>query len=426
MLVYVIDQNNQPLMPTKRAGKVYRLLRDKKAKVVRKEPFTIKLLYETKTNIVQDLTLGVDTGSSKIGCAVVDEKQNVLYLSEVEVRNDITKKMDRRRTCRRDKRNRKTRYRKSRFSNRKNSIKKDRYNPTLRSKFDSHVREIEFIKSILPIKLLVLEAGSFDTQKLKNPNVSGWGYQKGINYGFANARAHALDRDNYTCQICGAKNTRLEVHHIKYRSQGGSDDLENLITLCEDCHHNLHKGKIELKVKGKKKSSLKDATQMSVIRSMLLKHYSGAIETFGYVTKANREPSNLSKEHYNDAITIACGCVPEVKILSYLYKKKHVSKGDYQLTKGTRGQIKIPTGKIGGFRKFDKVKYCGLELFIKGRMTKGNQAILMDVNGTTVDCRSYGGNKVPNMKRLTKIQARNGVLCTREIITVEADIISID
>ena len=414
MLVYVLDINGHPLMPTKRFGKVRRMLRDGQAKVVSREPFTIKLLYETKTNVVQDLTLGVDTGSSKIGCAVVDEKQNILYLSEVEIRNDIKTKMDRRRMYRRDRRNRKTRYRKARFLNRCNSTKKGRYSPTLMSKFDSHVREIELIKSILPIKNIVLEVGQFDTHKLKNPNVRGWGYQKGINYGFANARAHALDRDNYTCQHCGAKNTRLEVHHIKYRSQGGSDDLDNLITLCEKCHHDLHKGKIELKIKGKKKSSLKHATQMSVIRCMLLKRYPEAIETFGYVTKANREPSNLSKEHYNDAITIACGCVPDVKILSYLYKKKHVAKGDYQLTKGVRGEIKIPTGKIGGFRKFDKVEYCGLELFIKGRMTKGNQAVLMDINSSTVDCRLYGGNKVPNMKRLIKIQARNGVLCIKE------------
>ena len=413
MLVYVLDINGHPLMPTKRFGKVRRMLRDGQAKVVSREPFTIKLLYETKTNIIQDLTLGVDTGSSKIGCAVVDEKQNVLYLSEVEIRNDITKKMDRRRASRKNRRNRKNRYRKARFLNRKNSIKKDRYNPTLKSKFDSHVREIEFIKSILPIKLLVLETGSFDTHKLKNPNVSGWGYQKGTNYGFANARAHALDRDNYTCQHCGARHTRLEVHHIVFRSQGGSDDLDNLITLCEDCHHNLHKGKVKLKVKCKKKSSLKHATQMSVIRSMLLKHYPDAIETFGYVTKANRESSNLGKEHYNDAITIACGCVPDVKILSYLYKKKHVSKGDYQLTKGVRGEIKIPTGKIGGFRKFDKVSYFGKEYFIKGRMSSG-YAFLMDIDGSKADFSNMPkGYKTPKLLNLIRISARSSTLCMK-------------
>ena len=413
MLVYVLDINGHPLMPTKRFGKVRRMLRDGRAKVISREPFTIRLLYDIENPVVQNLTLGVDTGSSKIGCAVVNEKQNVLYLSEVEIRNDITKKMDKRRSFRQNRRSRKTRYRKARFLNRKNSTKKDRYSPTLKSKFDSHVREIEFIKSILPIKNIVLEVGQFDTHKLKNPNVRGWGYQRGINYGFANSRAHALDRDNYTCQHCGAKNTRLEVHHIIFRSQGGSDDLDNLITLCERCHNNLHNGKIVLKIKSKKKLLLKHASQMNVIRCMLLKHYPEAIETFGYVTKANREQSNLSKEHYNDAITIACGCVPEVKILSYLYKKKHVSKGDYQLTKGVRGEIKIPTDKIQGFRKFDKVEYLSKEYFIKGRMSSG-YAVLMDIDGGKADFSNMPkGYKTPKLLNLNRISARSSTLCMK-------------
>lgn len=413
MFVYVLSIDDRPLMPTKRFGKVRRMLRDGQAKVVRREPFTIKLLYESKTNVVQDLTLGVDTGSSKIGCAVVNEKQEVLYLSEVEIRNDIKKKMTNRKNCRKNRRSRKTRYRKPRFKNRKNSKKKGRYSPTLKSKFDSHVREIEFIKKLLPIKHLVLETAIFDTHRLKNPDVKGWGYQKGINYGYANARAHALDRDNYTCQCCGAKKVRLEVHHIHFRRHGGSNDLENLITLCEDCHKKIHKGEIELKKKGKKKKALNHASQMNVIRSMLLKHYPEAIETFGYVTKANREQSKLSKEHYNDAITIACGCVPEPKIFSYLYKKRHVSKGDYQLCKGNRGEVKIPTGKILGFKKFDKVEYLGKEYFIKGRMSTGF-ATLMNIDGSTVKFDSMPrGYRIPKLSNLIKISARSTTLCVK-------------
>ena len=412
-VVYVLNINGHPLMPTKRFGKVRKMLRDGLAKVVRREPFTIKLLYEPKTNVVQDLTLGVDTGSSKMGCAVVNEKQEVLYLSEVEIRNDIKKKMTTRRNCRRNRRSRKTRYRKPRFLNRKNSKKKGRYSPTLRSKFNSHVREIEFIKKILPIKNLILETASFDTHKLKDPNVRGWGYQKGTNYGFANSRAHALDRDKYACQYCGAKNTRLEVHHIVFRSQGGSDDLDNLITLCKKCHHDLHKGEIKLRAKRKKKLSLKHATQMSTIRCMLLRHYPKAIETFGYVTKANREQSKLNKEHYNDAITIACGCIPEPKVLSYLYRKKHVSKGDYQLCKGSRGEIKIPTGKICRFRKFDKVKYLGKEYFIKGRMSTGF-VTLMDIRGNKIDFSNMPkGYKTPKLANCKRIAARKATLYTR-------------
>lgn len=77
-LTHVLDKNGQPLMPTQRCGKVYRLLKSGKAKAVQREPFTIKLLYEPETHIVQDLTLGVDTGSSKIGTAVVDSNKKCL------------------------------------------------------------------------------------------------------------------------------------------------------------------------------------------------------------------------------------------------------------------------------------------------------------------------------------------------------------
>lgn len=111
--------------------------------------------------------LGVDTGSSKIGCAVVTSKKEVLYISEVKIRNDITIKMDRRRAYRRARRTRKLRYRKARFDNRGNSIKKDRFSPTMVSKINSHIRGIEFIKSILPISTLVLETGTFDPHLLK-------------------------------------------------------------------------------------------------------------------------------------------------------------------------------------------------------------------------------------------------------------------
>lgn len=139
MVVYVLDMNGQPLMPTVRFGKVRRLLRDKKTKVVKCCPFTIRLLYEPETKVVQDIILGVDTGSKYVGVACVGNDK-VLYQSQVELRDDIKKKMDSRRTCRRSRRNRKTRYRKPRFLNRRNSIKKDRYCPTIVSKCHGHER----------------------------------------------------------------------------------------------------------------------------------------------------------------------------------------------------------------------------------------------------------------------------------------------
>ena len=415
-MVYVISIDNNPLMPTKRHGKVRRLLREKKAKVVRREPFTIKLLYKPETDTVQDCTLGIDTGSKHIGAAVVSKGQ-MLYTSEVEIKDDIKKKMDRRRDYRRNRRYRKTRYRKARFLNRGNSITTNRYSPTLVSKFNSHVREIEFIKSILPISKLVFELGKFDTHLMKNPSLNNpkirpWGYKKGTNYGFANSREHALSRDGYTCQICGAKHTRLEVHHIKYRSQGGTNDLYNLITLCESCHKKIHAGKIVIKKKIKKLPNFSSATIMTILRSMLLNKYSTAIETFGYITKENRLNLNLPKEHFIDACIIATGGF-NFSLPKEIFIKRHVTRGDYQLTKGSRSEKQIPQSKILGFRKWDKVKYLGETYFIKGRRSRGT-CELEDIYCNKVDFSHMPkGFKTPKLSNCERISARKTTLCQK-------------
>ena len=91
-MVYVLTKENKPLMPTNRHGHIRRLLKAGKAKVVRRMPFTIKLLYETP-EIVQELTLGVDTGSSVIGNAVSTNDGKIVYTSKVIIRNDIKEKL---------------------------------------------------------------------------------------------------------------------------------------------------------------------------------------------------------------------------------------------------------------------------------------------------------------------------------------------
>ncbi len=336
-MTYVISKDGQPLMPTSRCGKVYRLLKQGKAKVIKRCPFTIRLLYET-TEFTQSLTLAVDTGSGTIGTAVADEKGNIYYMSKVEVRNDITSKMTDRRKYRRSRRARHTRYRPARFSHRKNSFKKDRFSPTMISKLTTHIREIEYIKSILPITTLVLETGTFDTQLMQHkdePFNRHWGYQKGLNYGFENTKAKVLNRDNYECQCCRGKHkdSKLEVHHIIYRSQGGSDDENNLITLCHTCHKKVHNGEITLDKKGLIKGTLKYATQMNSIRLQLLKRYPDAIETFGYITKANRHNLQLPKDHHYDACVIATiGIEPVFKTKEY-FQKKVVGQPDRILSK---------------------------------------------------------------------------------------------
>ncbi len=413
MLVYVLKQNGQPFMPTERFGKVRRLLKEKKAKVVRREPFTIRLLYEPETDVVQECYCGVDTGSRHVGVAVVGNDR-VLYQSQIELRSDIKKKMDARRASRRSRRNRKTRYRKKRFLNRRNSIKNDRLPPSVRHKVQAHIDEIEFCKKILPVSDLILEVSQFDTALMKNPSLMNekirhWGYQQGFNYGYSSRREAILHRDNYTCQCCGKKNCRLEVHHIKFRSNGGTDDEENLITLCKECHDGVHTGTIFLNKKPKKSKDLKHATHMSIIRSQLLKKYPDAIETFGFVTSENRNYLKLEKDHYIDACVIASGGL-EFKELDMVYKKRRISNQSRILTKGIRGEIKLPTGKIHGFRRHDKVKYLGEICFIKSRRVGGNFT-LMDIDSNSLDFRDMGGKQNPSYRYIKRIKAGRSILC---------------
>lgn len=399
IIVYVLNKKNEPLMPTT-AERAHVLLEKRKAKVIRTTPFVIKMLVETGKNN-QPMTLGIDTGSAKVGSAVICNNQ-VIYMSEITIRNDITEKMIRRAKYRRNRRSRKTRYRAARWLNRRNSIRKDRFSPTITSKINSHLKEIKFVKSILPITEVILETASFDAHLLKNPNVVGNGYQQGPNYGFANTKAYVLARDEYTCQYCKGKtkNTGLHCHHIIFRSNGGSDEESNLITLCKTCHDLLHQNKITLKITGKRKSSLNHATQMNSIRIQLLKQVVGSKETFGYITKENRQIMNLPKEHYYDAVAIASQNLNiSFKVNTVLFKKC-VSDGDYQLAKGVRSEQAIPVGKIMGFRKFDKVRYLNKEYFIKGRMSTG-YAVLMDITGAKIDLKP-----IPKFKLLERIGAR--------------------
>lgn len=421
-MVYVISSRGKPLMSCENV--VARLLlKDGKAKVLRRTPFTIKLLYDT-TEYTQDVTLGLDTGSAHIGSAAVDEKNNVVYLSDIEIRNDIKDKMDQRRKYRRTRRTRKTRYRKARWNNRKNSIKTGRFSPTMRSKFQAHQKEVEFVKSILPVTRIVFETGTFDPHLMKNPllhndKIRHWGYQKGTNYGFENTKARILNRDNYTCQYCKGKrkDSKFEVHHIVFRCNGGSDEEDNLITLCHTCHSKLHQGKLKLDLDGSMKGQLKHATQMNSIRIQLFRMYPEAIETFGYITKQNRYILGVAKEHYLDACVIATGGNPFRLQHNLVYYKRCIPRGDYQRTKGVRSEMNLPQGKISGFKKFDKINYLGKEYFIKGRMSSG-YAILMKLDGKKVTFDNASkGFKTPKLKNCKRLSGRKTWMITEGAVT---------
>ena len=150
-------------MPTKRHGKVRRLLKQQLAKVVKVKPFTIQLLYET-TSYTQNITLGIDSGYNYIGFSAITEKKELIS-GEVKLRNDISELIKERRMYRRIRRNR-LRYRKPKFNNRVSSKKEGWLAPSIKHKLDSHIRFIEYLKKILPITNIVIEVANFDTRQL--------------------------------------------------------------------------------------------------------------------------------------------------------------------------------------------------------------------------------------------------------------------
>ncbi len=411
MLVYVLNKNGQPLMPTRRCGKVRRLLRDKKAKVVKRCPFTIRLLYEADTN-TQPITLGVDAGSKHIGLSATTESK-VLYEADVELRNDIANLISTRREQRRTRRNRKTRYRKPRFDNRQR--KEGWLAPSVQQKVDSHLKVIANVHKILPITKIIIEFASCDIQKIKNPDISGKEYQEGEQLNFWNVREYVLFRDGHTCQCCKGKSKDkiLNVHHIESRKTGG-DAPNNLITLCETCHTGYHAGTVKLPSRIKRGMSFKDAAFMGIMRwavySRLKEMYPNVKLTYGYITKNIRIEHGLRKEHYVDARCISGN--PDAEPLGYVFYQKKIRRHNRQIhkckiNKGGYRKLNQASYLVKGFRLFDKVLYKGRECFIYGRRATGAMDIRL-LDGTHV-------SSSVTCRKLKLIESGKGYLTERRL-----------
>ena len=392
MLVYVLNKHEEPLMPCNPA-RARHLLRDKKAEVVNLEPFTIQLLYGSSGH-TQPITLGVDPGYKNIGLSAVTDKQE-LYRSEIEIRTDIPKLLEKRRMFRRTRRGRKTRYRKPRFLNRN---QKGWVPPSVRHKLDTHIRLVNMIKNILPVTEVIVEVANFDIQKIKNPDIEGMEYQQGDQLGFWNIREYVLHRDNHTCRHCNGKSSDkiLQVHHIESRKTGG-DSPGNLLTLCKTCHQDHHKGRIELKIK--RPRSFKSETFMSIIRWRLVNKIDAG-HTYGYITKYNRINLGREKSHTNDAFVIAGG-KENTKRSDVIYIQKQVRRNNRKLFKGYRGEIPNQCNReVFGFKLFDKVIFEGKKYFVWSRRKRG-QFLLKDLSGDKTE-RIY--------KKLEKIQGQKSFL----------------
>lgn len=417
-MIYVLNIHGEPLMSTKRHGKVRHLLKEGKAKVIKKTPFTIQLLYKT-TDYVQPVTLGVDAGSKYIGLSATTEQEE-LYAADVELRTDIVKLLATRRENRRARRSRKTRYRAPRFNNRIVAKKENRLlssseqswlAPSIRQRIECHMTVVRNVCKILPISKIIVETASFDIQKIKNPAISGKEYQEGDLSDFWNIREYVLFRDGHTCQCCKgkSKNKILNVHHIESRKTGG-DSPGNLITLCETCHTGYHKGTVMLPKTIKRGMSFRDAAFMGIMRwafyEQLKEEFADVSMTYGYITKMIRIKCGLSKAHHIDARCISGH--PEAKPVGIYYYQKKVRCHNRQIHKMTilKGNVRKLNQApylVKGFRLYDKVEYQKKQYFIFGRRSSGY-----------FDIRDLSGNKINkgsiSYKKLKLIETQRSYL----------------
>jgi N6-L-threonylcarbamoyladenine synthase len=397
--VYVLNMRGKPLMPTT-PGKAKKLLKEGKAKVVKRTPFTIQLKYATGET-KQEVTLGVDSGYENIGISAITEKKE-LYSAEVKLRTDMVKLNSERRQYRRARRNRKTWYRPPRFLNRKKP--EGWLAPSIQHKLDSHIKLINKVKQLLPITKIVIEVAAFDIQKIKNPEISGIEYQNGVQKDSWNAREYVLHRDNHTCQACKGKSKDriLNSHHLVSRQIGG-DAPDNLLTLCETCHDKVSKGKLKLNVKIP--TGFKPETFMSIVRWKLVNMLRDAgnivNHTYGYITKTNRIALGLDKSHNTDAFVIAGGTMQERSSINFLIKQ--IRKCNRKLFKGGRSHIKNTAARIiHGFQRFDKVLWNNIECFVFGRRKTGYFE-LRTLDGTKVHASAKA-------KELTLLETANTFL----------------
>ncbi|MBC8231483.1 HNH endonuclease [bacterium] len=310
MNVYVLNKNGKPLMPCKPA-KSRKLLRSGKAQVVNRCPFTIKLSWNYEEN-VQEITVGLDKGSHLTGFSCVAKGQ-ILMSGEIHHRTDIKDKMDARRANRRNRRSRKW-YRKKRFNNRASSRRSGRLPPSIKANIEEVIRVVCRIP--LPISQIIVEDVQVDIARLNNPNLIGKAYQESDRLD-ENLRIATLMRDGYQCTQCekkksGSRSNRakpqLDAHHIIWKEDGGKDTIENLITLCKECHRKAHKGKLKLSVSGV--SGFKDRIAQRTMQGksylyQVLSKMSALSKIFGYQTSFLRKSLSLPKAHDIDALCVA-------------------------------------------------------------------------------------------------------------------------
>lgn len=397
-MVFVVSSTKQKLMPTNEY-KARKLLKNGKATIYKYSPFTIKLT-QRETGYTQPVEYCCDTGYQHIGISIKSDSKE--YVNE---QRDLLKgETERHSDCRKYRRTRRNRlrYRKPRWSNRKNNqICKDGFAPSIRNKRDVHVKLFKMYCEVCPITSAIFEMGQFDTQLLKAVESGGnmpqgIDYQQGERYGYATLREAVFSRDNYTCICCGKSSLKdkiiLKIHHLGYLNGDRTNRMGNLATVCSNCHtsKNHQKGGKLYNLHPKLKT-FKGATFMTMVRYDMfskLKGMSPAIDlhmTYGALTKLKRKECNVKKSHSNDAY-----CMGE-------FHPKH--RCDFKHYQKLRRNNRI-------LSKFYDAKYIDIrDGSVKtGKQLSCNRANRRDIRNSNKNERVYRGQKVSKGKTVVRKQ----------------------
>ena len=274
---------------------------------------------------VKPCQLKVDPGSVTTGIVILQDNK-LIWAAELSHRGQqIKDDLESRRSLRRGRRGRKTRYRQPRFL--KKTREKGWLVPSLEHRVLTTMTWVKRLIKLCPINSLAMELVKFDPQKLDNPEISGIEYQQGTLSQYE-VREYLLEKFNRTCAYCGAKGVPLEVEHIQPKSKGGSNRVSNLAIACIPCNQaksNLNirefladKPSILKRVLTQAKAALKDAAAVNSTRWKLfnsLKETGLSVTTgTGAQTKFNRTQQGLPKTHWLDAAMVAN--TPKLEILT--------------------------------------------------------------------------------------------------------------
>jgi 5-methylcytosine-specific restriction endonuclease McrA len=314
--VFVLDSYYKPLDPV-HPGRARLLLKQGKAAVYRRFPFTIILKMVVDQLRVEPLRLKIDPGSKTTGITIVnDATGEVVFAANLEHRGgSIKKSLDSRRVVRRARRHRETRYRKPRFQNRRRP--KGWLPPSLESRIANILTWVNRLRRSCPIMMISQELVKFDLQKMEQPEISGVEYQQGTLQGYE-TREYLLEKWNRQCVYCGKKDIPLQVEHIQPRAKDGTDRISNLTLSCEKC--NIAKGTQDInvflskkpevlkRILAQAKAPLKDVAVVNATRWQLysrLKVMGLPVECgSGGLTKFNRTARGLPKDHWVDALCV--------------------------------------------------------------------------------------------------------------------------